>query len=235
MATVKPYSDEDRYLAHEFLMKDPYKNTTMSALLEESGKNSILIYDSGIIRGILAVSPDYRNLWFYGNRASFRAASDSIGYTEFNLYIDPKNLDIAMNRFNLSYARILVMRLKIRDYKGNSDPASRLEEKDIPLYGDSFGSVPEYGLTLVEYRNGTMVAAGGIASINSKSCALDSVKWIEGNEDAISSIVSGVLSLYGSKTENIVIYFNYSEKLKNALESLGFIFTGEIIKLHKNI
>ncbi|WMT50411.1 MAG: hypothetical protein RE471_05360 [Ferroplasma sp.] len=235
MAAVKPYSDEDSYLAHEFLMKDPYKNTIISAVLEESGRNSLLIYDNGVIRGILAVTPDYRNLWFYGNRASFRTAADSIGYTEFNLYIDPKNLDIAMNRFNFSKSRILIMRLKIRDYTGNSKPARKIEEKDMLSYGDSFGSVPEYLITLVEYRNRTMVAAGGIASINSKSCALDSIKWVEGNEDAISSIISGAISLYGSQTENIVIYLDYSEKMKTILESLGFIFTGEIIKLHKNI
>jgi hypothetical protein len=235
MGTVKPYSEEDRYLAHEFLMKDPYKNTLVSALLEESGRNSLLIYDNGIIKGILAISPDYRNLWFYGNRASFRTAVDSIGYSEFNLYIDPKNLDIAVDRFNFSTTKILVMRLKIREYRGSSEPARKLEESDIPFYGDSFGSVPEYGITFIEYMDGALVAAGGIASINSRSCALDAIKYRDGEEDAVSGIISGVVSSYGSQTENIVIYLDYSERLRKILENLGFIFTGEIIKLHKQI
>ena len=175
MATVIPYSDENRYLAHEFLMKDPYKNTVMSALLEESGRNSHLIYDNGVIRGILAVSPDYRNLWFDGNRSSFKTILDNIDYTEYNLYIDPKNLDIAMSRFNFSTAKILVMRLKIRDYNIKSGNGAKLNDNEISEYGKSFGTVPESANTFVKYKDGAIVVSGGIICINSRSCALGSI------------------------------------------------------------
>ena len=235
MATVIPYSDENRYLAHEFLMKDPYKNTVMSALLEESGMNSQLIYDNGVIKGVLAVSPDYRNLWFYGNRASFKTILENIDYTQFNLYIDQKNLDIAISRFNFSTTNILVMRLKIRDYDIRSGNAQKLKEDEISDYGKSFGTVPELANTFVKFKDGVIVASGGVLCINRRSCALGSIKYIEGYENNISDVISAAVSEFRNQTENIVIYLNSNGKIRSILDDDGFIFTGNMIKLYKEI
>lgn len=235
MAKIMPFSEENRYLAQEFLMKDPYKNTIMSSFLEESGKNSMVIYDNGVIRGIMAVSPDYRNLWFYGNRAAFKTVIDNMGYSEFNLYIDQKNLDIALARFNFSITKVLVMRLKIRDYNGTSQPAVKLKNEEITLYGESFGYIPEFPDTFVQFRGGSIVAAGSVISTNSRSCAIGSIRYIEGSENSISNIISATVAEYKNQTENIVVYLDYDDKIKSILEKEGFIFTAELIKLHQKI
>ena len=67
MVSVIPFNTDNTYLAREFLMKDPYKNARMYSLLENDRGNSLIIYDGGVIRGILAVDENKMEMWFYGN------------------------------------------------------------------------------------------------------------------------------------------------------------------------
>ena len=64
---------------------------------------------------------------------------------------------------------------------------------------------------------------------------VNNYKYIEGYEKNISDIISAAVSEFRNQTENIVIYLNYNEKIKSILESDGFIFTGTLIKLYKEI
>jgi hypothetical protein len=233
MVTVKPFRAENTYLAMEFFMKDPYKNTRMASLLEDNKSNSSIVYDNGVIKGILAISTDKKEAWFYGNRNSFKAAVDILDSNEFALYIDSKNLDIALSKFKAEYIPILVMRLKIRDCEDINGDARRIEKNDERNYVDIFGDVPDFENTFIKIHNGSIAGSASVMSENIKACSIGCLKYSEGDEGVISDILYSILNEYKSRTENMVIYAAYKESLKTALEKLGFVYAGQLLKLYK--
>ncbi len=74
MENIVPFKTENTYLATEFMMKDPYKNTRLVSLLEDYPDYSKIIYDNGVIKGILSVDPVHDEMWFYGNSKSLKAS-----------------------------------------------------------------------------------------------------------------------------------------------------------------
>ncbi len=234
MVSIVPLNTDNTYLAREFLIKDPYKNARMYSLLENDGGNSLIIYDSGVIRGILAVDKNKMEIWFYGNRGSFKVAIENIELNnKSSLFIDSKNLDIAKRKFRIQYSTVLVMRLKIRDYIDESGNASRVTLEESEEYIATFGVVPNEN-TFIKMLDGKIVGAASVLSHNIKVCTIGCIKYEMGNEDPISEIVSSIVNEYKTFTENIVVYAIYDEKLKDMLGKLGFTYSGELLKLYKS-
>jgi len=71
-----------------------------------------------------------------------------------------------------------------------------------------------------------------VLSLNIKSCAIGCLHYKDGYEGSIYDIISSIANIYKSQTENIVIYAPYQEKLKDGLLKLGFINSGELLKLY---
>ncbi len=234
MVSVIPFNTDNTYLAREFLMKDPYKNARMYSLLENDRGNSLIIYDGGVIRGILAVDENNMEMWFYGNRGSFKVAIENIDFNNnTSLFIDSKNLDIAKRKFRIQCSPVLAMRLKIRDYVCKSGNARKVTLEDSKEYVATFGVVPNEN-TFIKTLDGKIVGAASVLSYNIKICVIGCIKYDMGNEESISDIVSSIVNEYKTLTENIVVYVVYEEKLKDILEKQGFAYSGELLKLYKS-
>jgi hypothetical protein len=232
MVNIVPLSEDNIYPAGEFLMKEPYKNIQMLSLLENS-MNGTLIYDNGVIKGILAVDNRNMELWFYGNRKSFKAIYPELNMNNYSLYIDNKNLDIVESKLKMNSMSIVVMRLKIRDYTREMGDARTIGIEEIERYKDAFGYKPVPENTFVKIRNGTITAGASVLSYNIKACAVGEIEYNKGYENDVSEVISSIVYKYRKITENMVIFMPYAETLKNNLEKEGFTYNGELMKLYK--
>ena len=227
MENIVPFKTENTYLATEFLMKDPYKNTRIVSLLEHYPDYSMIIYDNGVIKGILSVDPVHDEMWFYGNSKSLKAVIGNIEIKSNQvLYIDKKNLDIIQSRFSAEYSGLLVMRLKIREYEGTTVADGVESDTGNPGEEDRHANI------FIKRKNGEIMGSVKVLSLNIKSCAIGCVHYRDGEEESLYGIISSIVNIYKSQTENIVIYAPYQEKLKDGLLKLGFINSGELLKLY---
>jgi len=233
MESIVPFSTENAYLATEFVMKEPYKNTRLLSLLEKFSKYSRIIYDNRVIRGILAVDSYQEEMWFYGNRKAFKLVIEN---TEINnksiLYIDSKNLDIVQSKFQFKYSKVSVMRLKIRDYPGGTGNSGKMEGDELQNYKETYGGPGEYKELFIKRNAGKIESSVKVLSCNIKTCSIGCLSYKEGMEEDIYNIISLIVNEYKSQSENIIIYLPYNETLKNGLMELGFTYTGELLKLY---
>jgi hypothetical protein len=233
METIVPFSTENAYLATEFVMKEPYKNTRLLSLLEKFSRHSRIIYDNGVIRGILAVDSSQGEMWFYGNRKSFKSVMEN---TEMNknsiLYIDSKNLDIVQSKFQFKYFKVSVMRLKIRDYPGGTRNAGKIERNEPENCNENPGDAKEYKELFVKRNAGEIESSVKVLSCNIKTCSIGCLNYREGEEENIYDILSSIVNEYKPVTENIIIYLPLNEELKAGLMKFGFTYTGELLKLY---
>ncbi len=233
METIVPFKTENTYLATEFLMKDPYKNTRLISILESNPGRSMIIYDNGVIKGILAVDPVYNEMWFHGNSKSLKAVVGNIDIASNQiLYIERKNLDIIQSKFNANYSSTLAMRLKIRDYSGETGDGIKLQSVDIEDYKTAFGKTDVYSNIYIKRQKGKIAGSVKVLSHNIKTCCIGCLNYKDGEEETICGIISSIINDYKSQSENIVIYASNQEKLKDQLIKFGFTYAGELLKLY---
>ncbi|WP_337860917.1 hypothetical protein [Ferroplasma sp.] len=235
MINIVPLSETEIYSAGEFLIKDPYKNIQMSSLLHANFQGSLIIYDNGVIRGILAVDEKNGEQWFYGNRKAFKAIYPELNLENYPIYMDNKNIDIADPKSQMEHKQVLVMRLKIRDYAQNVGDADIINPDEIENYKSTFKIKPDPERTYVIDCNGTVTAGANILSCSIKACAVGCIVYIKGHENDISRIISSIVYKYRTFTENIVAYVPLANELKDEFKKMGFAYNGELTKLYKSV
>ncbi len=247
MIEIVNLSNENKYKAEEFLMKEPYKNAYMIYDLNNDNSEIKIVYENDIIKGILVIyNGNNKIIWFYGNRDSFKAVINNINYDKFIMIIDENNLDIIKSKYKIKYYNEYIMRLKIKDFIFNNDNNSRkLNNDDIIKYKEFINTanikidqefyIKNFDVFGYFYEN-KIVSSGIIAAKSFKAYVFGNIYTLINyrNRGYAKSLISSMVKYCSNKTENIIIYVRSDNNAVNLYKNLGFKITGNRIFIDYN-